>query len=85
MHGGCPLRARRCRCAGERSEAERRRRREGRREGRRRHPPTRTLDAPVVVEEPPPVDQVPRLRQRVEDLGRQQLVTQPAVEVTGVR
>jgi len=45
-----------------------RRRRARRREGRRRHLPERTLDAPVVVEEPPPVDQAPRLRQRAEDL-----------------
>ncbi len=60
--------------------AERNHRQACRCEGRRGQLAQRTLDPPVVVEEPPTVDQIPRLRQRVEDLRRQQLVTQSAVE-----
>ena len=80
MLGSCLLRARRCRIAGEQSEPEWKHRCACRREGRRGHLAQRPLDSPVVVEDPPPVAQVLRLRQRVEDLRRQTLVAQPAVE-----
>ena len=64
----------------QRSEPERRQRRARRREGRRGQLAKRPLDPPMVVVEPPPVHQQPRLGQRPEDLRREQLVPQPTVE-----
>ncbi len=87
MHDGCPLRSRRCRSAGERSEPERRHRRVRRSEGRRRHLAQRTLDATVALApaEAPSASVISRSKERLHllpqrDRARRLCVPHPVVE-----